>query len=598
MKYILKILLLICIGTVSGNAQEIVVTDYGLTPGNKQNALPAVKRILDACRGKSGVTIKFPQGRYDFYPDRGLKQDVGLLIGKLNDLIIEGNGSEFIFHGNMSIATIFGSANITLRNFTVDWERPFISQGTIIAVDDNYIDLLIDKKQYPYIIENERIKFTGEDWIREVEWHNLYDKDKQEIMYRTLDMPLGDNLFKFFKTEEITSGHIRIHAPIRMKPEAGTYITLWHGRYIRNGIGIDQSKNILLENITVYHALSNGVLGSRSENITMRNVNMAANSAKGRVFSLIADASHFNTCRGLIKIENCTHTGQGDDFINVHGMNIQIDEVIDEYTVLVPPSGKASSRSTFNEEDEMWFIDHKTSQRGDSRVISSITDYKKEGKRLGYLVRFTRKLPSQIKSGDFMENKSWTPDVHISNCRILKKNRARGILVSTPGKVLIENNYFRTAGTAILIEGDTNYWYESGACTDVTIRNNIFEDCFTSPWGDGVIAITPSHKPDGVNDRPYHKNIRIENNLFKSFDRTLVFARSVENLLFTGNSIEQTYSYLPYYGKHGFFLDGCRKVKIKDNIYSEDFIGKSIRAINMRAKDITVKDAPLQLNIN
>lgn len=51
---------------------------------------------------------------------------------------------------------------------------------------------------------------------------------------------------------------------------------------------------------------------------------MTVNKRKGRIFSLIADAFHFNTCRGIIRIDSCIHTGQGDDFINVHGMYVEI----------------------------------------------------------------------------------------------------------------------------------------------------------------------------------------------------------------------------------------------------------------------------------
>ena len=598
MKYITKLFVLfICVLSGSVNAREILVTDYGINPGTKENALPAVKNALEACRKETHAILVFPKGRYDFYPDKGLKQDIGLIINRQHNLIIEGNGSEFIFHGNMSIISVSGSTDITMRNFTVDWERPFISQGRITATTNNYIDINIDKKQYPYTIENERIIFTGEDWKRSVEWHNLYDKDKQEIVYRTLDMPLGNELFSNFKTEETADGQIRIYTPMLWKPEPGTYITMWHGRYIRNGIGISQSKNILLENITVYHALSNGVLGTRSENITMRNVNMAANEAKGRVFSLIADASHFNTCRGLIKVENCAHTGQGDDFINIHGMNMKVEEKIDDYSILVPPAGKASSRGTFSEGDEMWFINGQTSQRGESRVIASITDRMEGGKRTGYIVSFKRKLPADIQAGDFMENKSWVPNVHILNCRILKKHRARGILVSTPGKVVIENNYFRTAGAAILIEGDTNYWYESGACTDVTIRNNTFEDCLTSKWGDGIIAITPSHRPQNTTETPYHTNIKIENNTFKHFDCTLVYARSTNNLTFNKNKIERTYNYKPYNGMYGFILDGCHNVSIKGNTYTTDFDGKNICITHMKDTEIKNRDKELKLII-
>ncbi|MFH1268636.1 MAG: hypothetical protein ABIK89_23165 [Planctomycetota bacterium] len=81
------------------------------------------------------------------------------------------------------------------------------------------------------------------------------------------------------------------------------------------------------------------------------------------------------------------------------------------------------------------------------------------------------------------------------------------ILLTTPEKTVIEKNYFRTAGTAILIEGDTSFWYESGANTDVVVRNNVFEDCLTSggsgpgirgQWGNAIISITPSHLPQSV----------------------------------------------------------------------------------------------------
>jgi hypothetical protein len=44
--------------------------------------------------------------------------------------------------------------------------------------------------------------------------------------------------------------------------------------------------------------------------------------------------------------------------------------------------------------------------------------------------------------------------------------------------VLIENNRFPSSGSAILIAGDANAWYESGAVRDVTIRGHVFgESC-------------------------------------------------------------------------------------------------------------------------
>lgn len=172
----------------------------------------------------------------------------------------------------------------------------------------------------------------------------------------------------------------------------------------------------------------------------------------------------------------------------------------------------------------------------------------------------------------------------------IEKNRARGILVTTPEKVLIEDNYFRTAGTAILIEGDLDYWFESGANSNVNICNNTFEDCLTSgnrdesrgQWGDAVITITPSHKPQNNQEEPYHKNINIKNNLFKIFDAPLVRARSVRNFVFSKIRSKNKYLSTIYMAKSAFMLDGCRDVVIKGNTIDKNYTSKEILIEHMK----------------
>ena len=143
-----------------------------------------------------------------------------------------------------------------------------------------------------------------------------------------------------------------------------------------------------------------------------------------------------------------------------------------------------------------------------------------------------------------------------------------------------------------------DYWYESGANRDVTIRNNVFDNCLTSgcitgnrwEWGEAIISITPSHRPQDYKTEPYHQNIKIENNVFKTFDIPLIHARSVRGLLFNNNEVIQTYDFEPYlWQKSSFLLDGCRDVKIINNKIDDEYVTRTVHAQHMKKSDIIVE---------
>jgi hypothetical protein len=99
--------------------------------------------------------------------------------------------------------------------------------------------------------------------------------------------------------EEIVAGVIRFFGKPKITPPPGTLIGLNHGRYIVTGFEVNRCADVTLRNITVYHALSHGVLASRTENLTLDAFNIVANEAKGRVFSAVADGFHLVHARAL-----------------------------------------------------------------------------------------------------------------------------------------------------------------------------------------------------------------------------------------------------------------------------------------------------------
>jgi hypothetical protein len=595
---LISFLLLVLNSTCFGQQDtvQINVTDYNIHPGSRVNIEPEIRKLLEENRNGRYLKLVFPRGRYDFKPNEEREDlseaSVAFDIRDRSGVCIDGQGSEFVFHGKMMPFNVQNAADITLRNFSIDWDRPFISQAEIVQCGDDFLDLMIDENLYPYEIENDTLYFTGEGWRSKIgtDYNNIFNAGNKDLVYQTTDNPLGE--ISDATATSLGKGLVRLHFRPAMKPAPGTLIALYHDYYITDGIQLMQSRRLWLEKINIYHTLSCGVSAFKSEDITLKQVNIIANEKKNRVFSTIADATHFNGCKGRIVIDSCTVTGAGDDFINIHGMYAPVAKVLSDHEVLLAPNDRYVG---FEPGDKAWRVDTATMQRGQDLSVARQEDVWENDMVTGYRLTFTENITGILNSGDLLENIDRNPDVEITNCRVMKRHRARGILVTSPGKVRISNNYFNTAGSAILIEGDRHLWYESGAVRDVAIENNVFENCYTSGnsvwgalwgWGEGVISITPSITPKDAASPAYHYNIRITGNTFRHYDYALLYARSVDTLVFSSNRMIYTNTYPPFYRKVNVYLDGCQHVTIGDNIFDAAFPGRNVWMKHMKETDL------------
>jgi hypothetical protein len=158
--------------------------------------------------------------------------------------------------------------------------------------------------------------------------------------------------------------------------------------------------------------------------------------------------------------------------------------------------------------------------------------------------------------------------------------------------VVVENNVFETSGAAILIAGDANYWFESGAVKNVNIRNNTFKaPCNSSPYQfcEGVISIMPEiPRPDS--SKPFHRNITIEGNRFFPSDFPVLYAFSVEGLRFVNNQVQRSYLYQPWHpNKHMLVLDACKQVQITGNTMGSDVLGRDLAWKRMPAGELNLQ---------
>jgi len=589
-------------GADADTGSKIVrVTDYGIQPDSRVDAVRAVRAAIAACRGSSAATLVFPKGRYDFWPEHSDKIEYHesnttdnnpkicpIVLKGIKGLTIDGNGSEFVFHGRMQPLTLEGCERVTVRDLNLDWDIPFVAQAKIEKVEKDFIEIRINKAESPFKIVEGKIVFHGEGW--ESRWWGCmeFEAETRIIPQQSGDCPLGGNWHRY-KANELGDGLVRLDCDFERKPMVGNILIMRHSERDHSGVFILESRDTLFENVNLYAAAGLGFLGQFSENITLKKTNVMPNYAKGRYQSGHADGFQVSNCRGKVLVDGCKFEGLMDDPINVHGTSVKIVEMKDSaHMVCRFMEGMSTGMTWGRAGEKVGFIDRETMATIGKGVIKSYRQIDRDH----FEVAFCDAAPLGLKLGDALENLTWTPDFTARNCWF-GSCRARGLLISTPGKVVVENNDFVSSGAAILIAGDANGWYESGAVKDVLIRGNRFHpSCLTSwyQFGEGVVSIYPII-PKWDPEKPFHRNIRIEDNAFDVFDYSVLYALSVDGLSFKGNTIKHNSLYKPWQGRKAMLtFEGCRNVSINGNSIADDALGKNIITLRMKPSDVTVAE--------
>ena len=562
------ILLLVVSGFISygQSSKAINIADFGAVGNSMKDATDAVRNAVAYCNANHVSKIIFPKGRYDFWPDHASEKyiftsnnDASLkrivfLLDNFKNLEIDGQGSSFIFHGYVSPFIIEHSQNIWLHNFTIDWERTFSNEGRIISVQDSSITLSFSK-DYPYKIKNGLLVFTDKE-NNEYPYDDVleFDPIKHESAFMAEDHYLDGNQ----PATEITPGTVNLKvADIKATPGN---VLVFSAQRLCSGITVSDSRNLNFDSITLYHCGGMGIVAQRSKDITINNVRVTRNPAKERVVSVTADATHFVNCSGKLLIENSLFENQMDDATNIHGIYVQAEKKLDPSTLEVQLKHKQQWGFDFIKPGSNLELVHNTTMEAyDTLVVKSVKKINSQFTQ----VTFQKPLPEALVLGkDVLASIDTYPDVTIRNC-VIQKNRARGLLIGSRGKVVIENNKFHTGGAAILFEGDGSYWFEQAGVRNVTIRNNTFDNCNYGVWGNAVIQIGSGVEKKYRNISRYNRNINIYNNTFIIFDPRLLHAYSVENLDFHHNKIVPSHQYENKFpGAKAFDITDCSGVKI------------------------------------
>jgi hypothetical protein len=580
-------------------ADTVNIASFGLLPDSRINSVPYVQKALDACKNKPGAVVFFPKGRYDFWPHQCIEKvyyesnttDINprrcaILLVDLIGVTIDGDGSDFVFHDRMQPFTVDNSADIIIKKVSIDWDIPLTAEAKVVDANPDFIDIQIDAVESPYVLEKGKIFFVGEGW-KSPWWGTMeFDRNSKAVAYNTGDWGCLGGGWNAYQAKELSPGMLRLTYPFKRLPAKGNLLVLRHSARDHAGIFLTNSRNVLIEDLNMYHNAGLGILSQYTANLTFRRVNSVPNPQKNRILSGHDDGLHFSSCSGQISVEQCRFHALMDDPINVHGTAVRVMEKVDDNTLVCKFMHSQSVGMVWARPGErIGYIENNSM----ITVAEGVVDRFEAINTELFKLHLVGSIPVEIEPGYALENLYWTPDVLIKDNRF-ESCRARGVLVSTPGKVLIENNVFESSGSAILIAGDANNWYESGGAKDVLIRNNHFTDqCLTSMYQfcEAVISIYPEIPAADPTKPCFHRNIRIESNHFDLYDYPVLYAKSVDNLVFINNTLNSSTRFNPWHPrKFSVSLEFCKAVTIKDNHIAPGVLGRNIRISNMKRKDL------------
>lgn len=518
--------------------------NYGIIPG-AQVAKPLCELLKSACAYKGEKTIVFQPGIYHIaalscdkhmlyitntvgdeeFSENGTPHlnEVAFYFADTENITVDGNGATFIIDGKATNIAIESCENITLKNIEIRHSHPDLHCLRVVGKTAFSVDFELDRDTF-FELKNGKPYFYGNGYRVRADknaanawWIGLVRKETPERIER-----VRHPFFSALKYSQTGERRIRAFYPLTSRFNPGDCYHVYDIRRQYAGIFVNKTKNARLEGIMQRFNYSLALVAQDSENLSVDSVNFSPEPDCPRMMASLADFIQLCMCRGEISVGNSLFDAAGDDCLNVHGVHFKITEVKDDYLTVRFMHPQCHGFNPLRAGDKIAFIKPSTLLQTGETVIED-SDLLNE-----YDIKIKVKSAVDACQGDAIEDISACPSLVFRN-NTVSRIITRGLLITTRGRVLVEDNHFTaTTMSGILIADDAKNWYESGMCRDVTIKNNIFDYCGETP----VLIHPENSEYRGA----VHKNIKIIGNSFKNYSGCAVRAKAADDIIIEGNS--------------------------------------------------------------
>jgi len=502
--------------------------DFGLVADNPSspptNAVAtenfaAIKRAIDACRQQGAARLVFPKGVYRFYSNEPIPFD------KLNDLVIDGQDSEFIFekiHGGVATINVTECNRCVMKNIRVDWDWTVTPLASLCRVVNATADGLTCDLAFPDLNEKEI------ELVKKAPWMGLTAMEPEFFRFKTEQIlrcsvpqctSLPDNVLQ-----------VTFKQPVPVV--VGETYFLRHQYYEMPAFRIGDSSHLLFDNVTIYSMPGMGWTNrGEMSHWGFRNCKITRREGSRRPVTTTADGFHVVESLGNLLLENCEFTGISEDNINIHDNCFQGVERNDDHTLTLVGNPRWRFKVAVDHTIELFYADY-SPIRFQSR-INAVT-YKGNDT----ILTLDEKLPNPLSPQTIVGNKHYhTSNVRIANCQF----HGGGRILTSAQNLTIEDCLFDHTSMAVQLAVDITppLWAEGSPASNIVLRRNTFESVNATGRVDGAAVCTFTRWPAGsTTSYPLYRDILIEKNRFVNTLGPTLSLRTCQNVVVRDNLID------------------------------------------------------------
>lgn len=442
---------------------------------NPNDSLAQLQQMMDWLRRNPGSSVRIPAGSYRLtselarhtqrcvmtgeYGDNpentmfapGFAYTTGLDFSGCSNVTLLADGVTLLIDGFMEPVSVQNCEGVCVQGLTIDYVRRPYSRGTVEEVQTTHPDTgrgTLKVRFAPQYPVDERMPMPR---------YCIYSfaKGRFDLNLRHHDRRyLGQNCFLF----DMDNAGVAV---------PGDEFYAWHTFHYRPAVRIEEAKDTVLRDVTIHSHCGMGIVGHRSENILLSGLKIVP--APGEHMSTNTDATHFTTCSGLLRFENCTFEGHGDDATNVHTFYHEFERLSDTAArgwVKVPIHSATLDYASAGDGMELVHVGT-LKPAGVWKVLESRPD---RAEKCCYYT-FDRPLPENAQEY-LMANYTRRCRVEFVNSSV-RNHFARAVLIKTR-EALIENNVFEDSHLWAVHVAAEAWWYEGTHSDHIVVRNNTF----------------------------------------------------------------------------------------------------------------------------